>query len=575
MRHLVVGLGLGCLFLGWNAPNHYPPWTTFHLELFAGLGLCLLFVAVLMGSHRAQPSGTTSTQCGETQRLAPPRAALAWLAMALLPVLQYLSGSLAFRGDALLGLLYGTGVSLSLYVGMLWAVQRGRAEVVRAICLTLVLGAIAASGLGLIQWLRLGAPSWWAMELIDDRPFANFAQPNHLGLLMVMAIVATTALYETRVVEHRWVWGLSVSFFGWGILVSQSRSAALALIAVTLVWQVTRRWTPTRLRWPDIALGVVVALLMSASLEPLQRILLLQNTELRVSVESGGRLLIWRHFWAANLERPWFGYGFNQGVMALAEVATQVEASRNVVFAHCFVLDLMTWFGIPVAVLATAAAALWMLAWLRPDSSSEFSAQRHWTFAIWLALVIQSLLEFPYAHSYFLLPAALLAGAITLPGNAATPLPSGKPVSASRWMVALAAGASLLFGLLCWEYFGLEEDFRFNRFARANFTQLGSNAPQGRPLILDQLGALNASASIVAKPDMPESEIKLLQSLARRFHMISVRLEYAKALSLNGRPAEAERELLVMRSALAPAQYEKILRHWHGWKESQAAAERL
>ena len=34
-------------------------------------------------------------------------------------------------------------------------------------------------------------------------------------------------------------------------------------------------------------------------------------------------------------------------------------------------------------------------------------------FALWLALLVQSMFEYPYAYAYFLLPAALLAGAVT------------------------------------------------------------------------------------------------------------------------------------------------------------------
>ena len=73
----------------------------------------------------------------------------------------------------------------------------------------------------------------------------------------------------------------------------------------------------------------------------------------------------------------------------------------------------MVWFGIPLAIVMTALLAWWLLGWLRHVGEPAQMAQRHWVLAVWLAFVIQSLLEYPFAHTYFLLPAALLAGAVS------------------------------------------------------------------------------------------------------------------------------------------------------------------
>jgi len=560
------------MFLGWNAPNHYAPWTTFHLELFAALGLCLLAAGVFMAATRVGPPALDADLPPlALVRLPLPLAARAWLFVALWPVLQWVTGTLFFRGDALLGLLYGLGVVLSLYVGQLWAAREGRAQVLRLLCITFVVGGLAAGGLALAQWLRLGVPGWWAMELIDDRPYASFAQPNHLGLLMVMSSVAVTALFETRAVLHRWVWALAMGFFGWGVLMSQSRSAALALVAVVALWLATRQRVPTRLRGSDLLMGVVVGLALSAVVDPLQYVLLLKNTEFRASVDTGPRHWIWLHFWAAIVQRPWFGYGFDQGVAALAEVAAQVHPSRNVTFAHNVVLDLMTWVGIPLTLVAVTAFAWWMLGWLRRDPDLAWMAQRHSVFAIWLALVLQSMLEFPYTHTYFLLPAALLAG-VVMPWPAPL-LPGGaRPaIAASRWVMLLAAASTLLLGVLTWEYFRLEDDFRFNRFARANFVHLPAHEALTEPLVLDQLAALNASATIRIAPGMSPADLERLHRLARRFHILSTRLDYAKALALNGRMADAQAELQVIRSVYHPASYEGIEQHWRQWLQANAA----
>ena len=581
MRKLIVTLGLTGLFLGWNAPNHYPPWTAFHLELFCALGVGLLGAAAFAGPLLARLAGQSLPAAGQPDpivRLPLPLPARIWLLAALWPVLQFLAGGLVFRGDALIGLLYGLGVVMSLYVGHLWAAQQGTSRVLRSLWITLVFGALAADGLATVQWLRLGAPGLWAMELIDHRPFANLGQPNHFGLLMVMAIVSVTALFEMRAVQRRWVHGLAVTFFAWGVLISQSRASVLALCALAVMWLLTRRRVPTRLRLVDLAAGATLWLVLNLSVQPLQELLLLSPSAPLLSgapmpAEAEPRQWIWLHFWAAIQQRPWAGYGFNQGVMALAEVSNQVHPSRNTVFAHNLVLDLMTWFGIPLALAAFGALCLWMASWLRKADEPGLTAQRHWVFAIWLVLLLQSMLEFPFAHAYFLLPAALLAGATTPSPRAVTRLANGTAVRASRWMQAVAASTALLFGVLVWEYFQLESDFRFNRFERANFSTRVSHESLEAPWVLDQLAALNSSARIQIASGMPAAQLEELHRLARRFHILSIRLEYAKALALNGRGAEAAKEMQIIRSVYPSSRFEQIERDWRAWLKSQGLAD--
>ena len=576
--HCLRALGLALLFLGWNAPNHYPPWTAFHLELFSALGICLLGVASFASPLLARldsQSLPAAAQTGQIVRLPLALPARIWLLAALWPVLQFLAGGLLFRGDALIGLLYGLGVVMSLYVGHLWAAQQGASRVLRTLWLTVVVGALAANGLAIMQWLRLAAPGWWAMELIDHRPYANLAQPNHFGLLMVMAIVSVTALFEMRAVQRRWVHGLAMAFFAWGVLISQSRASVLALGALVAMWLLTRHRVPTRLRLVDLAAGAMLWLVFNLSVQPLQELLLLSPSAPLLSgtpipAEAEPRQWIWLHFWAAIQQRPWAGYGFNQGVMALAEVSGQVHPSRNTIFAHNLVLDLMTWFGVPLALAAFGALCVWVVGWLRKADESGITAQRHWVFAIWFVLLLQSMLEFPFAHAYFLLPAALLAGAIAPLPQAMVQVRDREIVRASRWMQAAAAAAALLFGTLVWEYFQIEADFRFNRFERANFSTRVSHDSLETPLVLDQLAALNFSARIQIAPGMSTAQLETLRRLARRFHILSVRLQYAKALAINGLGAQAAKELQIIQSVYAPSRFEQIEREWRVWLKSNA-----
>ena len=164
-------------------------------------------------------------------------------------------------------------------------------------------------------------------------------------------------------------------------------------------------------------------------------------------LDVGPREAIWLQFWAAIRAHPWFGYGFGQGVLALREVAAQMPPGRNTTYAHSVVLDLMAWFGIPLALGLVVGMGAWMRTWLRRSENVAQDRERHWVFAFWLALAAQSLLEFPYAHTFFLLPAALLAGVITsVPNDASGSDPKfhAKPSIPALALAALCTGLLLL-----------------------------------------------------------------------------------------------------------------------------------
>ena len=569
MHSIFVFAGLAGLFLGWNLPNHYPLWTAFHSELITSVGVGLLFIGMLWPAtpFSLRRASAIATSRVKRVRLPLPRVVQVWLLIAMVPAVQYLIGRFDFYGDALLGSLYALGVAMSVYTGYLWAAQAGSAKVLRTLFLTVLWAGLAAGGVAFWQWMRLPTAGWWAMELIESRPYGNFAQPNLFGLFMVMGVVAATALFEMRVLRHRLSYYLVLVFFGWAMLVSESRASVLAMLSVAAFWFITKRRVPTRLRWYEVAAALMVGWAVSRSLASIETALYLKAAVARVTLEVGPREAIWLQFWAAIKAHPWAGYGFGQGVAALREVAAHTGPARNTIYAHSFVLDLMAWVGIPLGLILTAALGRWMWGWLPKDDDAGLMVQRHSVFAFWLALVVQSLLEFPYAHTFFLLPAALLAGSITPMPWGAAKSPSPPRYVASRAASALAAVAAVLLALTAWDYLQFETEFRANRFDKGRFERPAEHDVHRGPVMLDQLAALNASAHYKIERGMPLEQIERLGRLAKRFHLLPTRVDYAKALALNGRPAEALAEMQMIRGIYHPALWAKIERDWLDWQE--------
>ena len=225
----------------------------------------------------------------------------------------------------------------------------------------------------------------------------------------------------------------------------------------------------------------------------------------------------------------------------------------------------MTWVGVPLGLALSLALGAWMLRWLRKAGSTTLSAQRHWVFALWLALVVQSLLEFPYAHTYFLLPAALLAGAVIgLPPSHAASAQTTR-FAASWTAVALAGVAMALLTALTSDYMQLEDDFRALRFGKAGYAYSVERHDLAHPWILDQLVALTAAGQLKLRPGMPPDQLELLGTVAQRVHLLPIQMDYAKALALNGRLEEAQAEMGKIRGVWPPTIFALIERDWQDW----------
>lgn len=405
------------------------------------------------------------------------------------------------------------------------------------------------------------------MPLIGSRPFANLAQSNHFGLLAVWGVVAATALFEMRVIRNVFVFVLVTAFLGYGILMSQSRAAALAFLLVIACWLATRRRVPTRLR-PSLVLGALALWLLAYwQFDHAQELVLPYQTG-RDRLDGGVRPAMWHHFLTAIAAHPWFGYGFNQGVAAMAEVATQLAPSdtRSTVYAHNFILDLAVWGGIPLALVLVSMLVYWVLGWLGTSGDPVWHQHRHLVFAIWLVLLTQSLLEYPYAYAYFLLPAALLAG-VAADKHAEPNATSALPALSS--MLVGGVALALLIAIVR-DYAHLEEDFRQARFARANYLDRDHHDYLDKPWVLDLVATTNRTALRELQPGMKAAELGEMRSVARRVQNPAVQMDYAKALFLNGRPSEAQHELEILRSIYSPESFAAIEGEWRTWLAERA-----
>jgi len=90
------------------------------------------------------------------------------------------------------------------------------------------------------------------------------------------------------------------------------------------------------------------------------------------------------------------------------------------------------------------------------------------------------------------------------------------------------------------------------------------------PRVLGQLAALNSSARIQLRQECLQRKWKNCTGWRVGSTSCPVRLEYAKALALNARGDEANREMQIIRSAYPPSRFDRIEREWLSWLKSNA-----
>ena len=115
--------------------------------------------------------------------------------------------------------------------------------------------------------------------------------------------------------------------------------------------------------------------------------------------------------------------------------------------------------------------------------------------------------------------------------------------------------------VLAWsvvEYLEIEEDFRVARFEALH---VGSPPPEHqRPKVIlyTQLGVLLDDVRITPAPNMSPEAMQIVKSAALHYPWSATQTRYAVALALNGNPAEAARQIQVMRRLWGEKLYEGV-----------------
>jgi O-antigen ligase len=332
---------------------------------------------------------------------------------------------------ALLSALMLLAVLLVVWVGVKAATQVDHGVAVfRLLAWSWVVAGMLSVCVGVVQ---VFAPNWadghWlAVSALPGRATGNLRQPNHLGSLLLWALVGLVTLLDLTATPRRRLLNCGAGLTGLclvlGIVLSASRTAALGLL-VLAAWGLLDARLSARARAVLLTTPLLYALIWLGLTQWADATGHAFGGTARFSAQgdiSSSRFGVWANALTLVVQQPWVGVGW--GNFNFSWSLTPFP-NRPVAFfdhAHNLVLQLAVELGVPLAALVLGLLA-WafykagLAAWRSQPGAPSLVRTGSWVMLLLMAL--HSQLEYPLWYAYFLLPSAFLWGLCLAPAPGA------------------------------------------------------------------------------------------------------------------------------------------------------------
>ncbi|GGH52425.1 hypothetical protein GCM10010975_07030 [Comamonas phosphati] len=515
------------------------PWSAAHSESFAFLAV------VAWGLGMAYHNSVVQI------RLNLP--IIAFLCISLLIAIQYATKQILFSGDVIALWFYCCLCLSALFIAQWHGHYSGWPT---SLALVLLATALTSTLIALIQALGVWIDADWIARYTGfRRSGANLGQPNHLGTLLIMG-AASLIYLDQRLHISRFLAVLLSLLLIVGMGITESRTGLLSSITLCLWWLARAKVFIHAPRWPWIAASI---LMLTGTMWKWPTIITyIQEAgplpeSVTINTTSSMRLEVWQQLWEAVWIKPWLGWGLRGVSAALNAVLDHYPESLPFTYAHNIIVDMAIGMGLPLTVFFLCAIGIWI--WRRVKNVQTIESW--YAVGLLIPFGVHSLLEYPFAYAYFLVPAMLAIGMLDQDST------SSIRITISRKIIF---GFFIFFGLLLArvgiEYIEIEEDFRIARFESLNVGQTPVDHVHPNIFLLTQLKAMVAATRTIPRPHMQSEEFELLRTASLRFPWVSLQNIYALSLALNGNSQEAIRQLKVIRAMHGEKVYAGIKSSW-------------
>ena len=315
----------------------------------------------------------------------------------------------------------------------------------------LLVAALGSCLFAAVQLVLPGVPGVLARS--GPRLYANVAQANHFCDLLWLGSVAAAFLYARRTLGAKTALALVVALLAFsttsGSRMAWLYAAGLGALGVFACWRIGgpfgRRFGGALIAVAIVYAVVATAIAGSGALVELGLTSAEERTSAGQATQSDAhRLWYWRVAAETARDHPLFGVGVGRFAgegLALAMRSATVVPNAADVQAHNVFLQLAAECGIPLALAALVALAVWL------GRAARATAHRPETIAVValaLPILVHANLEHPLGYLYFLGLLGLLVGHVR--GDPATASgPTKTPADAMRFasfavLVAAAIG---------------------------------------------------------------------------------------------------------------------------------------
>ena len=522
MKFLLVLLAAVFISLAWLMPIHYRPWVTYTGELYTFLALLAIAAVCLK------------------EKLRIPVVSLPLLLLAGVPFIQLLAGQVFFFSIAMMGFIFVFSFWLASILGYhLSTGNYSREDTFTNLSYVFLASGTVTGIIAICQWTNLDATLPGMVNISgNQRPYANFAQPNNMATFLVMALMSCLYLYEKKKIQTKWLFACAVLII-MGVALSQSRTAWVAAIAIMLYLAFYQYKDIIRLKWYYsiawfiffVACIVAFPWLSQLAAQAIDANVVQSRDVVARATGDMSRLAIWQQMLAAIQAQPWFGYGWYQSSVAFVSISDSVQGPVWIRSAHNFILDFLLWNGLVIGLpfLAYFGYLGYQLQrWVNTPES---------VIGILMigAFITHAMFEFPQHYAYFLLPVGFILGTVL----------AQHPKIKIIVMPSIGLKFIFVFGLILLTVIYRDYDTVVPKLSQSiRYEKQPENITNQQPVyLLSEFNRridwirLNPYSKVSAEQIMQGEQMVL--SYPTKYNL----LKYAKLLAFNGKEKEARQQL--------------------------------
>lgn len=326
-----------------------------------------------------------------------------------------------------------------------------------------VIGALFSLVIAMLQWLKIseGADIALFTPLEHGRPYANLGQPNALATLFGFGIAGVFYLFEKGKIKKYFALVL-VLLLIFGLALTQSRTPWVVAAILPFFWLWQSRRMPLRTTARHVLLLVAVYAGFVLMLPVLGSFLEAPAGSVLERATQAHRWDMYKQALYFIAHGPWHGFGWGQIESAHYLFAGEAPSAIFYHYSHNIVLDMLLWNGPWIG----GAIVVFFTVWLGRLFSQKNTVESLFAWVGLLFFLTHSMLEYPHAYLFLLLPAGLLIGVIEgQQKNRSFEIPVPKI------LVAIIAVAGLAGTAVFWKNYSIiEDDYRMaNRRMEVDF----------------------------------------------------------------------------------------------------------